>query len=1157
MPDGAADKGVEARCGRIGWVAGPAHRCMNKSPDLAGRPSQKRRLLESLLNEEGIGAERNAAISRRQNANEFPLSFAQKRLWLLDRVEPGPHYNDHFNLRLQGPLNASALQQGLDEIVRRHEALRATFATQNGEPIQKIAPPFNVPLPMADLTELPEPERMVMATQMAIETARAPIDLQHGPLLRAKLARLGHDDHLLILVIHHIAIDGWSRGVFLRELTALYEAFAAGRASTLPPPAIQYADFADWQQRWVGNEVLPKELPYWKKQLDGAPALLELPASFPRPEAQSFRGARQAISISRKTTEALKALSQREGCTLFMTLLAAFQALASRHTGQKDIVIGSPIANRNRAEIEGLIGWFANTLVLRADLSGNPTFRELMSRTRETALAAYAHQDLPYEKLVEELRPARNQSYNAVFQVMFVFQNAPMPGTSAAGVNISPFDIDSGVAKFDLTLNLAETPEGIEGWIEYATDLFDAGAISRLRGHYETLLESAVANPDQPVSKLTILTERERRQILVEWNATEVPYPRTACVHELFEEQAGRTPDDTAVICGAERLTYGELNARANQLAHFLRENGAGRNTLVGISVGRSVEMAVGILGILKSGAAYMPMDPAYPRERRAMMLQDSKAPILLTQQELAGNLETPGAKVVCLDRDWAVIATASRENPERAAGPEDLIYVIYTSGSTGRPKATGVYHRGFMNLMHWYVTEYAVAPEDRVLMVGSLSFDLIQKGIYAPWLRGGELHVLPPGPFDPRLIARVIEENRITLINCAPSTFYPVVDAPENFEKLASLRCITVGGEAMSLQRLKPWLESEHCKADAANNYGPTECSDISAAYWLTRANKDRFDFVPIGRPIFNAQLVIVDEEMQPCPAGVAGELCIGGEGVGAGYLNNPEQMAARFIANPFPEMRGAKIYRTGDLCRYLQDGNIQFLGRMDHQVKIRGSRVELREIESALAGHEAVREAVVVARDADSPAGPTLTAYFAAKDGVVPGVAELRQFLKEKLPDHMVPAAFVRLDKLPLSPNGKVDRRALPAPQPRGETESNSNYIAPNGPVEKKLGEIWAGVLRRDKVGAHDNFFDLGGHSLLMVQLHARICEAMKTDLPIVKLFQYPTVSSLAAHLGQSSAESAAMMNARDRALRQKEALTRPRPAGRNAAVYERANS
>lgn len=659
-------------------------------------------MLDYLLQEEGIGSVGHQAISRRQNLHGYPLSFAQKRLWFLNYLEPGPQYNDHFNLRFQGPLNVSALQKCLDEIVRRHEALRAVFLMQEGNAIQGIVAPFSVPMEFIDLGPLPESECMARAMQLAIAAARELFDLTAGPLVRVKLLRLAEQDHLLSLTVHHIAIDGWSRGVFLKELSTLYQAFLAGQTPMLPELPIQYADFAVWQEQWIGQEALVKQLTYWKQQLAGAPALLEWPASFPRPETLSYRGARQPILIPKPLTEALKNLSQREGCTLFMTLLAAFQTLVARYTGQDDIVVGSPIANRNHVEIEGLIGCFVNTLVLRANLSGDPTFREVMSRVREMALGAYAHQDLPFEILVEKLQPARAQNYNPVFQVVFIFQNTPAPVLKTEELSISPFEIDSGTAKFDLTFNIAESTEGLSGWIECAADLFAPDDIALLRGHYLTLLEGIAANPDQSISVLPLLTGDEKRQLLEEWNFNRIGYPRERCIHELFEEQVARAPEAPALVFEGRQLSYGALNERANRLAWRLREAGVGPETLVAICAERSLEMVTGLLAILKAGGAYVALDPNYPQERLAFMLEDTQAPVLLAQQNLISRLPPHQAKIVCLETEEAqtCAGTATPENLNSGITADNLANVIYTSGSTGKPKGTLLPHRGVVRLV-------------------------------------------------------------------------------------------------------------------------------------------------------------------------------------------------------------------------------------------------------------------------------------------------------------------------------------------------------------------------------------------------------------------------------------------------------------------------
>jgi amino acid adenylation domain-containing protein len=653
------------------------------------------------------------------------------------------------------------------------------------------------------------------------------------------------------------------------------------------------------------------------------------------------------------------------------------------------------------------------------------------------------------------------------------------------------------------------------------------------------------------------LLESVRRQLLVEWNSTATPFPESLCVHQLIEQQVALTPDGVAVVFGNSHLSYRELNERANQLANYLGRCGVGPNVLVGISVERSLEMVVGILGILKAGGAYVPLDPAYPQERLAFMLQDAKAPVLLTQRKLAEKLPTTEAKLLCLDTDWEIVAAESRENPVGTTSPDNLIYVIYTSGSTGRPKGAGVFHRGFTNLLHWFTTEFAITLRDLVLLVSSLSFDLTQKNIYAPLMRGGQLHLLPTGPYDPGLIARLISENQITLLNCTPSAFYPLIEpgSMAAFQKVASLRSVFLGGEPISIPRCRPWLEGETCHAEVANTYGPTECTDICAFHRMNRANMDQFDFVPVGRPVYNAQLAIVNPDLTLCPIGVPGELCVAGVGLGAGYLTDPSLTAAKFINNPFPEIPGKQIYKTGDLARYLPDGNIEFLGRMDHQVKIRGFRIELREIEGALASHAAVREAMVVVRNPNFPASlngeshsisssadPTLAAYYTSNNGEMTDPGELRQFLKQKLPDYMLPAVFVHLEKFPLSPNGKVDRRALPEPEIL-RTEAKSNVELPQTQLERIIGKIWQEALHANQVGLDDNFFDLGGNSLQLAQVHVQLREQVKIDLEITTLFEFTTIRALAKHLGAKPETKNGTQEFQDRARRQQQVLARQR--------------
>ena len=1041
----------------------------------------------------------------------FPMSFAQQRLWFLDQLEPGNSvYNIPAAMCLRGALNGAALEQSLNEIVRRHEALRTTFSVMEGQPVQVIAPGLALTLPVVDLGNLLETEREAEAQRLTIEEAQRPFDLAQGPLLRTTLLRLDKEEHILLLTMHHIVSDGWSMGVLFRELSALYEAFSAGKPSPLPELPIQYADFAVWQRQWLQGETLEAQLAYWKKQLDGVCPVLELPTDRPRPAVQTFRGARQSMVLSKSLTEAVKALSHQEGTTLFMTLLAAFQTLLYRYTGQDDIIVGSPIANRNRSEIEGLIGFFVNTLVLRTDLSDNPTFRELLGRVREVALGAYAHQDLPFEKLVEALHPERDLSRNPMFQVMFILQNTPMATLELGGLTLNQLNVDWGIAMFDLTLSMRATEQGLMGFLEYNTDLFNAATISRMLDHFQTLLEGIVANPDQPIATLRLLTEAEWYQLLVEWNDTKVDYLEDLCIHQLFEAQVERTSDATVVIFGDKQLTYRELNTKANQLAHYLRKCGVGPEVLVGIYVERSPEMVIGVLGILKAGGAYVPLDPSYPKERLVFMLEDTCVAVLLTQERLLEVLPEHGTEVVCLDSDWEAITQESEENPINGASAENLAYVLYTSGSTGKPKGVAMSHRSLCNLIWWQLSS-KLPSGAKTLQFASLSFDVSFQEIFSTWCSGGTLV----------LISEELRRDAVGLLGyltdkSVERLFLPFI-ALQQLAEVAdgqgpiptSLREIITAGEQLQITRPIVSLFSKLTDCTLHNQYGPTE-SHVVTAFTLTGSPSGWPALPPIGRPIANTQIYLLDRNLQPVPVGVSGELYIGGDSLARGYLNRPELTAEKFISNPFSDEAGTHLYKTGDLARYLPDGNIEFLGRLDHQVKIRGFRIELGEIEAVLSQHLAVQETVVIVRE-DTPSDKRLVAYLVIKQEPFPTINELRSFLKEKLPDYMVPSAFMFLDALPLTPNGKVDRQALPAPD-RVRPELESTFVAPRTPVEEVLAGIWAKVLGLEQVGIHDNFFELGGHSLLATQVISRLRDAFQVELPLRSLFEVPTVADLA---------------------------------------------
>ncbi|MEH2342111.1 MAG: amino acid adenylation domain-containing protein [Nostoc sp.] len=1051
-------------------------------------------------------------IPRRSQISPAPLSFAQQRLWFLAQLEPNsPFYNIPGAVRLQGQLDLGALQQSFNEIISRHEALRSNFQTREGQAISVISETVPLILPIFDISELPLNQQEAEVKQQASQEAQKPFDLNSDLLLRAKLLRLSKQEHILLLTMHHIVSDGWSIGVMVRELATLYQAFCNGQPSPLPALPIQYVDFAVRQRQWLQGEVLETQISYWLKHLENAPKVLELPTDHPRPAIQTFRGATYLFKLSKELSASLNKLSQQQGSTLFMILLAGFQTLLWRYTGKEDIVIGSPIANRNRTEIEGLIGFFVNTLALRTNLAGNPSFEELLKRVREVALGAYAHQDLPFELLVEQLQPQRDLSYTPLFQVMFVLQNAPMSALELPGLTLTPLESNSDSAKFDLTLQMTETEEGLVGSLEYNTDLFEEKTIHRMAGHLQTLLEGVVANPQQHLSELPLLIDSERHQLLREWNNTEVEYSQQLCIHQLFEAQVERTPDSIAVVFEDQQLTYCELNTRANQLAHYLQALGVKPEVLVGICVERSLDMVIGLLAILKAGGAYVPLDPMYPPERLAFMLENADIFVLLTHKRLAERLSKYKGDVICFDADCETIAQQSRENQVSGVTPDNLMYVIYTSGSTGKPKGAGVYQRSFANLMNWFVTEFDFTCNDRVLLLSSLSFDLTQKNIYAPLLVGGELHLLSSGCYDAAQIAESVCNKQVTWLNCTPSAFYPLIDqGDKSLCMKKTLKYVFLGGEPISISRLKVWLDSVPCKTQIVNTYGPTECTDICAAYRVAQPEQWLEKLVPIGKPIYNAKVYILDEKLKPLPVGMVGELYVGGEGVGRGYINNIDLTLAKFVSDPFSNKPGARLYKSGDLARYLADGNIEYLGRIDHQVKIRGFRIELGEIEVAINQYPAVKETVVVVSE-ESVNSKRLVAYVVPQKEQTLAIPELRSFLESKLPPYMVPSAFVSLEALPLTPNGKVDRKALPVPD-TARPELGKELVAPRNFVEAKLAEIWTEVLGVDKVGIFDNFFELGGDSILAIVVITRANQA-GLKLAVKQLFQHQTVAGLAS--------------------------------------------
>ena len=1071
---------------------------------------RKAELLELLEEEPACGiVSAGSSVPHASRDKDLPLSFAQQRLWFLDQLEPhSAVYNVPGALRIKGPLNLEVLERCFNEILRRHEALRTTFATAEEEPVQIIAPATTACLPVIDIHGFPEQEREDEASRLASEEASKAFDLRQGPLFRTAVIRLSEQDHVLLLTLHHIVSDGWSMGVLYGELSALYRAFVDGKPSPLPDLPIQYADFAVWQRNWLRGEVLENQLSYWKKQLAGAPEVLNLPTDRPRPPEQSYRGARQSIELTGELTQALKTLSRKEGATLYMILLAAFQIVLHRYTGQDDISVGSPIANRNRIEIESLIGFFVNTVVLRTDLSGNPTFRELLRRVRDTALDAYAHQDLPFEKLVEELQPERELSRSPLFQVMFTFQNASWRDLELSGLKVSPMWITNETTKFDLTMSVKEEGGRLGLSLQYSTDLFNEPTIARLLDHFETVLTGIVANPDQRIASLPLLTDSEKHRLLVEWNKTERDYPKEKCLHELFEEQAKVTPGSIAVVCEGGELTYGELNERSNRLAHYLRRLGVGPEVLVGICVQRKLEMVIGLLGILKAGGAYVPLDPNYPAERLAYILKDAKAAVLITEQPLIGTVATPGTAVICLDRDWQQIDKESDKNPDNDAVSENLAYVIYTSGSTGQAKGVAIRHASAVAFLAWSAALFTPHEMAAVLASTSICFDLSVFEIFATLGCGGRIVLAQNALALPTLPVA----DQVTLINTVPSAMAELLRSQAI---PPSVRTINLAGEPLKSSLVQEIYRATEV-AKVYDLYGPSEDTTYTTCALRTE------DGAPtIGKPIANEQIYILDAAMQPVAVGIPGELYVGGAGLARGYMARPDLTAEKFIPNPFGSEGGARLYRTGDMARYMPDGNIEFLGRRDHQVKVRGFRIELGEIETVLCRHAQVREAVVVVREdgAETASGTDrrLVAYVSVWEKEALGESELKEFLRKTLPDYMIPSAFVFLKNLPLTANGKVDRKTLSASGYTG-LEQNRDYVAPRTLLEKVLAEIFGEVLKLARVGINDSFFDLGGDSLSATRVIARLRNAMQIELPLRVLFQLPTVAELANSIEQA---------------------------------------
>lgn len=1084
----------------------------------------KEQMLASLLEREGIAAIDRSAIQPRGSSIDAPLSFAQERFWFLDQLEGGSHYNDHLALRIKGGLDKEALERSLDAMVARHETLRTTFVSVEGNPMQHIEKHRPIELTYFDLTVLTAERRESEALRHAASKLKRPFALDQAPAFRLALWRLAPDDHLFLLCIHQIINDGWSLRIFTTELEKFYRSFVNGEEAGLPELPIQYADFAVWQRDQFQGSELATEMAYWKKQLSGELPVLELPLDQPRSSAKTFQGARHSISLTGSLLHSLRSLAQRENATLFMLLLAAFKVLIYRYSGQEDIAVGFPIANRDREETERLMGVFINPLVLRSNLSGEPTFRELLGRVREMALDAYDNQRLPFEILVDALQPDRSSTYPPLFQVLFDYNNVPMPEIDLPNLSITRVDLDAGTAKFDLSLELSETADTIRGFFEYSSEIFDASTIRLIDEHFQCLLEGIAADPDQCVSQLPLMSAAESQKVLIEWNNTEEVYCGPSTIHERFEVQANLTPDQTALIHETRSQTYAELNSFAEKIANLLLRSGINTGSKVGVCIGRSPEMVGCLLGVLKAGCLFVPLDPNYPAKRLEFIINDAELSCLLTESNLVDDLPKTRSTVITIDSDLAHLDSRQAEVRQFANADDGAAYVIYTSGSTGDPKGVvGTYH-GSINRFEWMWNRYPFDLGEVCCQKTSLGFvDSIWE-IFGPLLRGIPSVIISDAVTrDPDRLIEMLAANKVTRIVAVPSLLEMLLARNENLRhRLPSLKYCVSSGEAISPELCRRFMEALPGTV-LLNLYGSSEASADSTYYEITAVDARSQRSIPIGRPIANTQVYILDRKGLPVPTGVPGELHIGGAGVSLGYLNRPEMNQSRFIKDPF--RKDSRLFKTGDLGRYLPDGNIQIIGRADDQVKIRGMRVELGEIETKIKQFDQVREAAVVVRE-DAPGNKTLVAYISSEDGTALE-DRLRAFLSEVLPDHMLPAFFVFVESLPKTTSGKIDRRAL-CNIKEFEPVRSSEKVSPRNEAEQKLTDIWESLLGLNMTSVKDDFFELGGNSLLAVKLFYEIEQVFGKKLPLATLFRASSIEKLAdiIHKGDFAARESSIV-------------------------------
>ncbi len=1087
-------------------------------------------LLQSLTPEKRAELE-GKLLKEGKKFGVFPLSFAQQRLWFLNQFESdGAIYNLPSAIRIIGKLHMDALKKSIHEIIKRHEILRTIFTIVHTQPFQVILKDLSLDFPIIDISALPESEKEYKIREFADKEARIAFDLKKGPLLRIKILKAGEEDHVVLLTMHHIISDGWSMGIFTREIAALYDSFRRGKPSPLPVLKIQYADYSKWQNDFLRGKELDRQLTYWKERLGDVPPIIQLPYDKPRPLHQTFAGKHLSFRLSRKSSVQLKKIAHENEATLFMVLLAAFQTLLYRYSGQDDISVGTVIANRNFAETENLIGFFVNTLILRNDLSGDPDFLVLLRKVKEVTLGAYAHQDLPYEKLVEIIQPDRDLSSPPLFNVLFSLQNIPSKEIELSDIKIEALPIESDSVKFDLTLSMEERNDEISGSFGFNTDLFQQNTIERMIVHFKTLLEHIAADPKRPILSYPILQDKEKEQIVYQWNQTDITYPDTT-IHHLFEEQVRKTPDKEAVHIPATdptegisaQITYAELNRRSNRLAHYLIKQGLKKEQVIGICLERSAEMIIAMLAILKAGASYLPIEPTYPEDRIRFMLEDTGAAFILTQRSLADRFTTYSGSVIVLDRESDQITTEDGSNPDLQIDPGSIAYIIYTSGSTGKPKGVLVEHRNLVNYILFARDLFALSAKDRVLQFASISFDAAGEEIYPTLISGATLVLRNDAMISS---ARTFFESAhrfgLTVLDLPTAYWHQLADEihRNTLQLPANLRLIIIGGERAIPERVLWWQKKFGKRIRLLNTYGPTETT-VVATYWELPPDTGPQPFsreVPIGKPIANARVYVLDRLLNPVPIGVPGELVIGGAGVARGYLNRPDLTKEKFLDNPFSKQ--GKMYRTGDLVRFLAEGQIEYLGRIDQQVKIRGFRIELGEIEALLRKHKAIRDAVLMARE-DRPGDRKLVAYYVTRDKNPVPAAELRLFLKQELPDYMIPAIFMQIEEIPVSVTGKTNYRALPRPGSE-RPELEKKYVAPRNGLEKYLADLLQDVLKIDKIGVHDNFFEIGGDSLKAAIFINNLQQELKEILYVVILFDNQTIDELARYLSETYPET-----------------------------------